>query len=192
LLLGGTPIGVKYAVGGHWLVWLTTNRVTREVFSRLLGLDAVLVDAREERRPNRTRFTFTDADRLILDLDVHLGTRARVNTLGPGELEGYRGYGVRDGRLLGWAVTCHDVGSAFHSGPHRGTLKLGDHPVSNLLRSLDLSNRTFGAGIRVSGREVYDGPVPLGPATQQPPRTSAGTTRPPAARSSARHPAKRP
>jgi hypothetical protein len=120
LLLGGTPIGVKYAVGGHWLVWLTTNRVTREVFSRLLGLDAVLVDAREERRPNRTRFTFTDADRLILDLDVHLGTRARVNTLGPGELEGYRGYGVRDGRLLGWAVSCHDVGSAFHSGPHRG------------------------------------------------------------------------
>lgn len=64
-----------------------------------------------------------------------------------------------------WAVTCYDVGSAFHSGPHRATLNLGDHPVADLVRGLDLSRRTFGAGVRVSGREVYEGPVYLGPAT---------------------------
>ncbi len=168
MLLESTSLGARYATGGYWLAWLTTNRVTREVFSRLLGVDAVLVDAREYRAPKRSRFTFTDHDHLILDLDVHLGHDARVNTLSADQLEGYRSYGVRDGQLLGWAVTCHDVGSAFRPGPGQATLGLGEHPVAHLVRGLGLSTRTFGAGVRVSGREVYDGPVHLGPATPAP------------------------
>ncbi len=168
MLLESTSFGARYATGGYWVAWLTSNRVSREAFSRLLGVDAVLVDAREERAPGRSRFTFTDNDQLILDLDVRLGPQTRVNTLGPDQLEGYRGYGVRDGQLLGWAVTCHDVGSAFRPGPRQAALDLGEHPVAQLVRGLDLSTRSVGAGIRVSGREVYDGPVHLGSATPAP------------------------
>lgn len=56
----------------------------------MYGVDAVMVDVRVERGPEHGRFTFPDADRLILDLDVHMDALTRVTTLGPGELEGYR------------------------------------------------------------------------------------------------------
>ena len=176
VLLGGTPLGARYGVGWYWLTWFTTNRVTREVFSRTLGVDAVLADAHEERRADRTRFTLTDSGSPILDLEVRLGSSARVPTMRPGELEAYRTYGVRDGELIGWAVTCHDVGSTFHTGPHRASLTLGDHPASDLLRGLDLSTRSFGGSIRVSGGEYYEGPAHLGPATPRPTSTAADAT----------------
>ena len=167
ILLGSTTLSARYGSAFYWLTWLTTNRVSQQVFSRMLGVDAVLVDAREERDPKRSRFTLTDADRLILDLDVHMGTDTRVTTLGPGELEAYRALGVRDGRLRGWAVTCHDVGSAFRFSRRAADVRLGDHPIADQIRELGVSDRPFGAGIRISGREVYEGPVPLGPATRR-------------------------
>ena len=176
VLLGGTPLGARYGVGWYWLTWFTTNRVTREVFSRMLGVDAALADAHEERRPDRTRFALTDSGTSILDLEVRLGSSARIPTMRPGELEAYRTYSVRDGELIGWAVTCHDVGSTFHTGPHRASLTLGDHPACDVLRSLDLSPRSFGGSIRVSGGEYYEGPAHLGRATPRPTITAADAT----------------
>ncbi len=176
ILLGSTAMGARYGGGLYWLTWLTTNRVSQQVFSRMLGVDAVLVDAREERGPKRSRFTLTDADRLILDLDVHMDADTRVTTLGPGELEGYRALGVRDGRLLGWAVTCYDVGSTFRFSPRAADVKLGDHPITDQVRDLGLSGRPIGAGIRISGREVYEGPIPLGPATRHSATTATATS----------------
>jgi hypothetical protein len=178
ILLGSTALGARYGGGLYWLTWLTTNRVSQQVFSRMLGVDAVLVDAQEERGPKRSRFTLTDADRLILDLDVHMDTDTKVTTLGPGELEGYRALGVRDGRLLGWAVTCYDVGSTFRFSPRAADVTFGDHPILDQVRNLDLSDRPIGAGIRISGREVYEGPVPLGPATRKGTATATATSGP--------------
>jgi hypothetical protein len=177
ILTESLPLGHRYGVGMHFLGRATTNRVSQQIFSGLLGVETVLADVREERGPGRSRFTVTDGDRLVFDIDVNVDPAVRpaptpedpqIGLRKLGDLEGYRGYGIRDGGLLGWAITCHDVGGLFRFGRGAGDLELGEHPLADLVRSLDPSVRVVGAGIRHGGGEAYDGPVPLGPATPRP------------------------
>ncbi len=174
ILTESLPLGHRYGVGMYFLARATTNRVSAQVFSGVLGVETVLADVREERGPDRSRFTVTDGSRLVFDIDVHIDPAVRpaptpenpkIGLRKLGDIEGYRGYGVRDGGLLGWAITCHDVGGTFTFGRGAGDLELGEHPLADLVRSLDPSARVVGAGIRHGGGEVYDGPVHLGPAT---------------------------
>lgn len=165
MFLASTRIGARYGFGVHWLTWLTTNSISAGVFSLVLGVPTALVDVREVREAQRTIFTATDRDRPVLELEVGLGTDSKRNadpkpTGGP-ELECYRGYGARNGRLAGWSVTCVDVGGASRLGRRSARLAIGDHPAVDVLHPLHLSEHSMGAMNRDSGREVYEGPVRL-------------------------------
>jgi hypothetical protein len=165
MFLGAARPGARYGFGVHWLTWLTTNPVSAGAFSHILGVATALVDVREVRQPQRTTFTAADDGRPVLELDVAVGLESKRNadppaTGGP-SLECYRGYGARGGRLAGWSVTCVDVGGAQRMGRGAARLAIGDHPAVASLAPLQLSERSITAMNRDSGREVYEGPVPL-------------------------------
>ncbi len=45
ILPSSTDLSARFGRGVHWLTWLTTNRPSQQVFSRVPGVDAVLVGA---------------------------------------------------------------------------------------------------------------------------------------------------
>lgn len=73
-------------------------------------------------------------------------------------------------------MTCIDVGSTFRFSPRAADVRLGDHLIADQVRDLGLSPRPIGAGIRISGREVYEGPIPLGPASRRAAATATPTS----------------
>ena len=168
LPLVGGAVDRRYRAGLWPLAGISTNRVAAEVSRLLFGLPKQVASVREDRSPDRLRFTATDpSGALILDLEVPAGGRAS-----PVDQVGYD-YFVAGSALV--RSTNHDTGSqAVQLGGSRARLRLGQHPLADPLRRIGLSPRPLMAIVGHPYSQTVDrAPERLAPATQPPPAPAA-------------------
>lgn len=112
-----------------------TSRFTRDAGRVVWGLAKFVGDMAFERHPAYQRVRLSEEGRHILTLTVRQqGIPLKDNR--PLVI-----YSVLDKRLLKTVVPCRAVYQLGLSADS-GTLELGDHPVAEQLRQLDVSNRT--------------------------------------------------
>lgn len=166
-LVGG-PVNNRYHPGQVYLAAFGTNRIDAEINRLLFGAPGSVRPIRQDRSPDRWRFTATDGDGTeILSLEVPAGGRAIpvdqvVHT-----------YLVRGPTLL--RLPEHETGAeALCLGRPAARLGLGRHPLADNLRALGLSTRSPAAVVSPSVTVMLDqAPHDLGLADQPPVQATA-------------------
>jgi hypothetical protein len=165
--LGGA-LDRRYRTGMHSLPGATTNRVAAEVIRLLFGLPEQVAAVREDRSPDRLRFTATDPDgALILDLEVPAGGRVT-----PVDQDGCD-YFVAGAHLIRSPYS-QTGPQAFRLGGSKARLRLGQHPLADQLRRIGLSPRPLMTIVQHGLVQTVDrAPERLAPAAQPPPAPAA-------------------
>lgn len=129
----------RYGFGVYPLMTVVTNRVAAELYRILLGIPAAVADVRVEQRADRERFVCEGDGRLVWDLIV--SSDGRTGAGDPGAEEWF--YTVENGEAYRLPVGGSGV-SRSRFGRKGATLVLGDHPVADVARRLDLSRSWAG------------------------------------------------
>ncbi len=146
-------------MGGFLLQLPVTSRIHRDVGRAIYGMPKFLADMEfGEDGPSRDVHV-SEGGRTILDLRVEVGGHARL-TRAPNIM-----YSVLDGRLIETVAESRAfVQIGFRA---RGGLKLGDHPVTDELQKLRLSERPLAAGIIQQQRFLLPAGRDIGPARER-------------------------
>lgn len=146
-----------FSVGAFVLDMPATTAESRELGRQGFGLPKFVADMDFVDGPSEQRVTLSEEGTPILDLAVRPGGRM-VRVRRPWVM-----YSAREGELLETTmpVVGHRRGRTGHKGAH---LVLGDHPVAQRLRELDLHTDALASADYVNLRMVLPAGVPIGQA----------------------------
>lgn len=154
----------RFLGGSYMLQTASTNRIARELWNQVHGAPGFVADLRYEVQPTYDRFVCEEGDHSIVDLEV--SSTGRASTFSSGK---ERGFGIRNGKLIGMFSESNGT-SRSRFGRSSAQLRLGDHPITELLRGLGLSGPFVGT-VWLEGEQRMLDPVRVfEPAT---PRTGA-------------------
>jgi hypothetical protein len=152
----------RFGFGFFPVMMVVTNRVAAELYQILLGIGAAVADLRVEQRSDRERFVCEADGRLVWDLTVRSDGRPSA---GDPRVED-RFYTVEGEEVYRVPVGGSGI-SRSRFGGKAATVVVGDHPLADRVRRLDLS-RSWGAEF-VSDRQFWlaGSPEGIGPARRE-------------------------
>jgi hypothetical protein len=124
----------RYGFGFFPVVMVVTNRVAAELYRILLGIPASVADVRVEQRVDRERFVCEADGRLVWDLTVR--SDGRPSSGDPGASDAY--YAIEHGEVYRVPVGGSGI-SRSRYGRKAATLRVGDHPLADVVRRLGVS-----------------------------------------------------
>ncbi len=169
----GTRAMARFGFGGYMLMLVVTNRVAAELYKTLAGVPAMTAALRVEQRLESERFISESAEGVICDLTVKTDGRPTVDQ----SAADMSFFAYENGELYRIPVGGSGV-SRCRYGRKSASLVLGDHPLAQRVKRLDLSgpwvaefqpDRQFwmaGTPERVAARTVNP-PPPLPTLSQE-------------------------
>lgn len=143
--------------GGFVLHLPVTTRIARDAGRAIWGYAKFVSDMDFARRPAFQRVRLAEGDAHILTLTVQqAGLPLKDN-------RPLITYSVRNGELIKTSVPSRSV-YQVGIGPGSGTLELGNHPIADELRSLDISPKAFVTKNYLARYGILPAGKPIGPA----------------------------
>ena len=150
----------RWGFGMYCLQLAVSNRFARDLGNVFLGTNKFLTDVRNEQRRTTDRFAAEEGGALVFDVTVRSdGRPRRVDQRMPL-------YADVDDVL--WAATNHAHGLVrTRMGNSAATVRLGEHPATEHLRSLDMSTEGSVSLFSTDYNTYMDNMYPIGPARRR-------------------------
>jgi hypothetical protein len=158
-LVGGLREAVDPGFGGFVLHLPVTARVARDAGRAVWGYPKFVADMEFDHLPGEQRVHLSEGGRTILSLAVRHGGRAVTDN------RPLSTFTVLDGRLVQTTVPTRAV-YELGVGRRAGELELGDHPIADQLRGLELSTRPMFTKNYLARAGILPRGTALGPAAR--------------------------